>query len=528
MANKAIPWSNEEVELLTEKYPTATKIELKDMFPNRSIKSITGKAEKLGLKKTGDLAVNSWTDNEENIIKDYYSDTSKEGMMKLLPSRTWQQIQSKASKLNVRKYSEYKEERRSWTEEEIKELVESRDYIFLDTFFDNFHKRKIRVKCLKGIEQEVYFDNFKNGSEAGSLSTTRRKTYSEAVEIIQSEGYRVISDGTDYINSKSEIETMCPEGHIYCTTLASFTNGNRCQTCWFDIIGKSNIIPFETVIERFLNSGYRINNKEIEKYEGSSQKLECKCIHHMNEESLYLTYDQVVHRGFKCPYCTIDERIDRYHEKYDAIDNFFTDSDLILITTKDDYAYDRLNGINPELRFICNEHVHYGEQVILNRSFRFNTKPCVYCVKKKISGENSPHWKGGISSLASYLRGKIHKWKYDSLKANGFKCILTGLSDDLVIHHITPFSKIVQESIESLNLPIYENINLYSEEELEGVTETCVTKHYDYGLGATLHSSVHDLFHEEYSVFYFDEEDFIEFISRYENGEFDILTKEIV
>lgn len=521
MANKAMPWSNKEVEILTEKYPYLTKSELGKLFPYRSIKSITGKAEKLGLKKSGELAINSWSDEEVYKIKEHYSDNSKEYMLGILPNRTWYQIQSKASKLNIRKYSEYKEERRSWTVEEIKELVENRGYIFLGTFFDSFNKRKITVKCPMNIEQDVYFDNFKNGSAAGSLSVTRRKSYSEAIDVIQSEGYKVISDESNYINSKSEIETICPNGHTYFTNLSNFNNGNRCQKCWFEEIGKSNILPIEIVSERFLNNDYKIINMENVQYEGSFQVLECKCIHHEYEKSLYLTYEQVVHRNFKCPYCIRDERVSKYIEKYEDINNYFIKNNLSLITSKEEYVNNRLNTINAELKFICTDHKHYGEQIILNRSFRFNTSPCRYCVKKKVSGENSPHWKGGISNLAEYLRGRINKWKFDSMKSDGFKCILTDLKESLVVHHITPFSKIVQETMSLIELPVYENIGSYSEEDLENITNLCIDKHYEYGLGATLHSSIHDLFHEEYGLFYFDEDDFTEFTTRYKNGEFE-------
>lgn len=81
MVNKPIPWTNSEIKLITDKYPTSTKNELKILFPHRSQKSISGKAEKLGLKKCGDLAIKPWMDEKINIIVELYSYCAKDELL---------------------------------------------------------------------------------------------------------------------------------------------------------------------------------------------------------------------------------------------------------------------------------------------------------------------------------------------------------------------------------------------------------------------------------------------------------------
>jgi len=528
MANKPIPWEDVEIELLKEKYPILTKDELKKLFPDRSIKSVMGKAERLGLKKIGDLSRQNWTVEDVNIIKEYYTNSTEEEMLKLLPSRTWNEIQHKSSRLNIRKYREFKEDRHSWTENEIEQLVLDRSYIYHGTYFDDFNKRKIIVECEKGIIDHVYFNSFKNGSEAGSHNITRRKDYFEALHTIENEGYKVISSENGYKNSRSEINTICPNGHHYPTTLSNFNHGNRCQKCWLEEIGKANILSFELVKERFLEKGYTII-EEILEYNGSLQKIKCLCTHHISEESLYLSYNQVVNNNIKCKYCNRDKRIMNLKEKYDSIDDYFNINNLMLTINKGTYVKERLNlNADVELTFICTEHIHYGEQRILNRSFRFNGNPCRYCAKKQISGQNHYRWNGGLSNLSEFLRGKINKWKFDSLKNNNFKCFITGLEGNLVVHHVKPFSEIVKETVNELSLPSHQNISHYSENELNEISKLCIRKHYEYGLGIPLDSNIHDLFHEEYSVFYFDEDDFYEFIERFKGGEFNSRIKEVV
>jgi hypothetical protein len=174
------------------------------------------------------------------------------------------------------------------------------------------------------------------------------------------------------------------------------------------------------------------------------------------------------------------------------------------------------------LIFECNEHSHLGKQQINARSFRFNNNPCRYCVKKQISGENHYRWQGGISPLSQYLRGKINQWKFDSMKHYDFKCFLTGKETNLIVHHIKPFRILVRETLNEAQLPLYENISKYTDQELKIITDICIKKHYESGFGVCLNSDVHNIFHDNYSVFHFTETDFYDFVERYNNGEFEI------
>lgn len=54
------------------------------------------------------LLKNMWTTKEVELIKSYYSDTSKEEMVKLIPLRTWEQIKCKAWDLGLKMSSKLK------------------------------------------------------------------------------------------------------------------------------------------------------------------------------------------------------------------------------------------------------------------------------------------------------------------------------------------------------------------------------------------------------------------------------------
>jgi hypothetical protein len=170
---------------------------------------------------------------------------------------------------------------------------------------------------------------------------------------------------------------------------------------------------------------------------------------------------------------------------------------------------------NSTIKFICKKHQINGVQN--NNWTRISNKTaCFYCGIEKRTGENSCFWKGGITPLSIYLRLHIIEWKIDSLKNNNYKCILTGSSKNIIIHHLYKnFSDIVFETLQILKLPIYKKINKYTEEELFLIQDMCLKLHYSYGLGIVLDKSLHKQFHAIYGVKNNTVEQFNEFRNNY-------------
>lgn len=144
---------------------------------------------------------------------------------------------------------------------------------------------------------------------------------------------------------------------------------------------------------------------------------------------------------------------------------------------------------------------------------------CPECDLKNRFGENSHNWKGGISPLNIFLRGFIIDWKNNSMKMCSYKCILTNENFNN-IHHLYGFDQILQEIIAITKLPIYQEINKYTEEELKLLKKTCIKLHNEYGLGICLCESIHKLFHSTYGYGNNTPNQFKEFITRLEKGEF--------
>jgi len=110
-------WTEDEVKVLIERYPTAQTSVLARLL-ERSIASLYGKARALGLKKdenflrmtreaslslgrTEKRAHPKWSEDEIKILKEMYPTRPKDEILRKIKGRTWRAIYSKASKLHV-------------------------------------------------------------------------------------------------------------------------------------------------------------------------------------------------------------------------------------------------------------------------------------------------------------------------------------------------------------------------------------------------------------------------------------------
>ena len=154
------------------------------------------------------------------------------------------------------------------------------------------------------------------------------------------------------------------------------------------------------------------------------------------------------------------------------------------------------------LKYRCLKHPEELQEI------RFDhlkvTYCCKHCKRENTTGKNSHLWKGGTTELNHYLRGRLGEWKKECLEKYMYKCYITNRkSNKLHVHHANQsFSNIVRDTMESLSMPIYENINKYSHEELNQISEVFVSNHQDVE-GIPIEKDLHFLFH---SLFGSDEE----------------------
>jgi hypothetical protein len=91
-------WTTQEILLLKETFKEKSKEELEDIF-KRSYSSISKRASRLDLHK--DEGFDSWSSEEENILKNLYSNATQEIILESLPKRSWSSILNKALRLGI-------------------------------------------------------------------------------------------------------------------------------------------------------------------------------------------------------------------------------------------------------------------------------------------------------------------------------------------------------------------------------------------------------------------------------------------
>lgn len=216
-------------------------------------------------------------------------------------------------------------------------------------------------------------------------------------------------------------------------------------------------------------------------------------------------------RKTKCM-CNPCINMHRCKKDFKSVISSFKNKGLTLISHSSDYKNNK-----SVLRYICDIHSNIIQTA--NYNTIANGHGCPPCGLDSHSRENAPNWKGGITSLNEYLRTQIQVWKIDSMKFHKFKCDITGKSFDAV-HHLVPFSIIVQEILSELNIDVRRQISMYTEDERETMSNRLIAKHYEYGLGICLCKDVHILFHSLYGNETATPEQYNEFKLRYQAGEF--------
>lgn len=120
-------------------------------------------------------------------------------------------------------------------------------------------------------------------------------------------------------------------------------------------------------------------------------------------------------------------------------------------------------------------------------------------------------------SLSKYIRGNIQQWKRDSMKKCNYKCIFTD-SKDFQIHHLYGVSNILNDIIIKNNFVIYENINDYSQQELDAILDAFVSEQSKYPLGVCISKNIHVLFHSLYGQYYNTPQQWYQFEQDFKNG----------
>lgn len=161
---KSNSWSESEVTLLREYYPTATWGELFSLFPNRNRRAIYSKAKSLGLSKYErevylEMNHQSWTVREVDFLYEHFPNSSWSFIMDNFPHRSRASVRSKAVHLGIERLVSRRGRPLKWSEEQVQILREYYPVATWDTLrslLPEFSDNAIRTHALKlGIKRQT-------------------------------------------------------------------------------------------------------------------------------------------------------------------------------------------------------------------------------------------------------------------------------------------------------------------------------------------------------------------------------------
>ena len=198
----------------------------------------------------------------------------------------------------------------------VKEYIELFGYKLLSTEYIG-NKNKLVVKCKIGHIYKVNFANFSSGKRCPECSNLRSGNSQRlSIDYINNKiigsGYKLLS--TEYKNSKTKLQFMCPKGHMFYKAWGSFQSGQRCPECSFINFIK-NINDKKISIDciknkiRIIAYGYELLST---KYINNNTKLKFKCPEGHKFSMSWSNFQ----RDQRCPKCGIKKRSGVNHYKW--------------------------------------------------------------------------------------------------------------------------------------------------------------------------------------------------------------------
>lgn len=374
---------------------------------------------------------------------------------------------------------------------------------------------------------------------------------------------------TEYTGARGKLKCYCTiHDHEWETTSESLNAGHGCAKCAGDRIGdktRRNMNDIRSEIE-VINPLIRILD---EVYKSAHTKMRCECL---VDGYIFEAPYSTLKKGHGCPKCSnsVSPTINEMKEEL-----FIISPTILILSEAHTHSLDRVDcecsvcknqwdslwgnlrkgygcpecankKVGDALRYTLEEVVEKLSKItktikILSDEYLgANIKMececlvckniwmapwstlsvgsgCPECAHEKGRGDTSPGWRGGITAIGIHLRNQMSQWRKDSMRACGYKCVITGERFDYV-HHIFGFNMILEETFKRTGIPKHEKVSDYNEEELKTLEDICLEIHYEHELGACLTSKLHIDFHNIYNYGNNTPEQFEEFKNNYKTS----------
>lgn len=355
----------------------------------------------------------------------------------------------------------------------------------IEIISDEYVNANTHLKCIckiDGYKWEVKWSNLSQGKGCPKCNNKIKLTIDEVKSNISKINSSIEVISKEYTNAKTNLDFRCLiDGNVWKATYDNVHNkGNGCPKCKAMKHSERTKFKLEEVLDKI-----KIKNPNIniltKYYEGNSSPVECECA--IDGYRWSTNWGKLL-SGRGCQMCGGSAKL--------TMD--FIRGKLSLLSPNIEIIDEIYNNARQPMKCRCITHNHIWKISWDNLS---KGKGCPKCGILKCSGRNSPHW-NGTSELSEYLRKYITEWKKSSFRKYNYRCDITSDNKDLIIHHLVSFGRILDITLDELNIESKGQIINYSDLELYIIKSKFIDNHYKYGLGVCLNRDIHIEFHKKY------------------------------
>lgn len=272
----------------------------------------------------------------------------------------------------------------------------------------------------------------------------KKLKYNEVEAIFSNKGCLLTSK--EYINSKTKLDYICPNGHEHSITLNAFQNGTNCAIC-----ANKHVPTILEVQEAFEKKGYTLLSKS---YVDNRTKLTYICDNGHTQSISWNKFQQ----NSGCPTC---KGLDKPSISF--VNNFFAERGYTMLATEYKNSKTYIPCICPN-GHLCSIKWNDFQQ----------GHGCAICATIARSSKNSTNWKGGVSKLNlplySTYASRLEKYNkiclviQDDLELLGVECTYCK-------NIFVPSTKAIVHRLVAIN-SLYGDSNLYCSDECKSFCPT--------------------------------------------------------
>ena len=181
----------------------------------------------------------------------------------------------------------------------LRKRCEELNYILITSEYKN-NKTKLDIICDKGHNWHPTFDNFINKNRKCRKcadiqnALNQKEKWEDIVNLVESYGYKLLSEESEYKNQDSKLKALCPNNHKYEFYINNFKKGKRCNQC--------NMSGGEQEIKRILKKysidyifNYRFNEKGMRSkpFDFYLPQYNC-CIEFDGQQHYHIQFDKTL------------------------------------------------------------------------------------------------------------------------------------------------------------------------------------------------------------------------------------------